>query len=430
MFSVNTLESSQIEAACKFSNDFRRGRTPDELFEQEFCVDKVVLVGATGGNVLHYSFVVPNGRDILMPPPRQQWTTTSSRIFCLPSSERVEPLISPSAVFQTRNDASHFSLAALMEHVFQRIPRSGKSVAAWSAPDPYYLFWDNIRNGLIYTPENAKRWVDSYCTYCSLLLDAMQDGDLHSRAKQMYEAVNLLGISGPWADMYCGKLLPNNVDSVSLINSAVLSDPRKQFNMKLSEQLRKMKRLYEEYFAKYVSDPAMLELFTQPVPVMLPVIVPSDQPGTYFEQGIDDTFLAHSQNLAESDTLPVRHPTAGPFAWRKGIYPDDIDPERPIYVHSDVSDVVLKKMMTTVSDQWGLANPVIRLDGEKVFFVKDCRIGYQPEHNDFYTQRKARQDIRSGRLVPLFDVQGQHPHAIFSEAEYWDYLSKLPNRLQ
>lgn len=270
LFSLVMMEHpsnpEQYREAIKIAREFRGNRPYDQFMADEFLVPEKVIWRYSGLNVMNLAFVVPVGPEALPFAPRGQWTTTSTRIFVNP--ERVkndEPILAPSAYFESKTDESHFSLPALCEHILEQIKTSGKALAVWSGPEPFSLFWDNITQGLVYTPENAQHWLQAYYRYIDLVVESMRTNNLKENEANMRQALSQLGLAGDWLDTQSGTYLRETENGAgfifdSLTDEAMEPIKYKLANFDLKTRLKKMGKLYGQLLKRYENDPVMLEL--------------------------------------------------------------------------------------------------------------------------------------------------------------------------
>lgn len=426
----------QMQNAFAFAREFRGDRSFEQFVTDEFITPQATLLKYSGDHLANFAFAVPTGPEALPFAPRRQWTTTSSRFFV--NSERVmrgKPILAPSAYFEGRPDITHFSLPALMEHVFEQIQTSGKALAVWSGPEPFTLFWDNMINGSVYTPENAERWLKTYYNYVGLVLSATKTGNLQELSSTMMNELQKLGVSGPWAETQSGKFLLDHDFGSGLILESMTDEAYYPAingnlpNVKLQNRLKNMEKQYLDLLAKYSDDPVMLEIIKKPVPIILPLEVPPDQPWVLMDQRYDTNYFTlrgKIDAIDDQEELVIRHPTSMYFPWRKGVMPENVDQSRTIKVHASVSDAVLERMRHIVQVEWGLTDAPIERLTDKEGFVRDCRIAYQKDQASYYTFYQARKDIDKYVLVPMFDAYLAHPHAIFSHEEYMEFAKKIP----
>lgn len=128
-----------------------------------------------------------------------------------------------------------------------------------------------------------------------------------------------------------------------------------------------------------------------------------------------------SDTIADEDKLDIRHPSSSYFAWRKGVRSENIDQTRPIKIHASVSDTVLEKIEDIVHNVWGLPEIHVERLYDRTKFVDDCRLPYR---NNKYTFARARRDIDTGVLIPLFDTYLCHPQALFSNEEAQEVMMR------
>ena len=316
-----------------------------------------------------------------------------------------------------RKDFHHLSLRTILEFQLELIKVSGNGLTAWSGSNPQIPFWNWVRSGLIYSPENGAKWNKWWHCYKREVWAACREGITMDGVNMMERCLSSMGVAGDWQEFQSGLHLLHNQRFVPALRENLILRFLETDNENPPRELRRMERIYYQMMETAHGDEFGKKLIQDPTPVLIPLLREPSKLLPLFSRhshlySVPLRFGYGKDSTTNLSRLLIRSPWGDPCPWLRSIYPDDIDTKRKVSVHPETDPQVTIRIQEVLRDAWGLSIEVKPLESDVGF--EQCRTKYELRP---YAPIDLRRDIREGKVINIFDESLSNPISVFSFEE-------------